>query len=193
MGKPATFLKERSGQLLPNSPTCYMGLCFHAAIVVWLRCALSLGDWLESRIAGVADKVSWILQCQAKASSVSDTVQLLLGKGSSVIGSGTSTAEGDSPVVSALTSCLGTADSLNKALTAHKKELFQAWQVCARFSLGSALLLLGGASSRHTEHACLQHCRALTAQCCQGEPDSFCVAAAVAVTDADAMHLLPAG
>jgi hypothetical protein len=89
--------------------------------------------WLTSACvpAGMADKMSRLMQCQAKTSSVQDILQLLTYKSSIKSDSAAPAATGDaaSPAAAALRGCLGTATSLLLALAAHKKEAFQAWQV----------------------------------------------------------------
>jgi hypothetical protein len=81
--------------------------------------------------AGVADKMSRLMQCQAKASSVQDILQLLTCKNSMKSDSAAPAAADNatSPAAAALRGCLGTATSLLQALAAQKKEAFQVWQV----------------------------------------------------------------
>lgn len=81
--------------------------------------------------ARVADKMSRLMQCQAKANSVQDILQLLTCRGSSKCSTAAPAAADDagSAAAAALRGCLGTATLLLQALAAHKKEVFQAWQV----------------------------------------------------------------
>lgn len=88
--------------------------------------------------SGVADKLSHIQQCQARASSVQDVLELLAGsRASSSSSSGSSTAAASaaasaansSAAAVALRGCLGTVKALVKAMETSKKDTFQAWQV----------------------------------------------------------------
>jgi hypothetical protein len=80
------------------------------------------------------------MQCQAKASSVQEVLQLLVGGGRvrSATASGPTAsittveaAVHDSPAVAALRGCVGTAASLVKAIEQTKCDVFEAWQVRA--------------------------------------------------------------
>lgn len=95
--------------------------------------------------AGVADKLSQLQHCQAKASSVQEVLQLLVGRptsssGGSMSGSkaaGTAAAETEASstaAAAALGGCLGTVKALVKAIDAAKRDIFAAWQVCEGFS-----------------------------------------------------------
>jgi hypothetical protein len=117
--------------------------------------------------AGVADKMSQLMQCQAKASSVQDILQLLTCKGSSGKASLTAPAaaadDAGNPAAAALRGCLGTASSLLQAVTAHKKEVFQAWQVrlldsCAASFNCSHITCYASASLPADAFACTDHC-----------------------------------
>jgi hypothetical protein len=86
----------------------------------------------------VADKLSHIQQCQAKATSVQDVLELLVGNratsstisGSSAAASAAASAAGSTVAAAvALRGCLGTAKALLKAMEASKKDMFQNWQV----------------------------------------------------------------
>jgi hypothetical protein len=69
--------------------------------------------------AGVADVISWSLQCHFKVRRAQEALQLLLGPGD---GAGR-------PAAVPLKACLGAAAELLKELDALKKEHFEAWQV----------------------------------------------------------------
>jgi hypothetical protein len=81
--------------------------------------------------------MSRLMQCQAKASSMQDILQLLTSKGSSKSSTpapAVADDAGSATAAAALRGCLGTATSLLQALAAHKKEVFQAWQVRLLFT-----------------------------------------------------------
>lgn len=84
---------------------------------------------------GVADSMSWLVQCQAKAISVRDILQLLVGTGGTTGTTASATADGadggDAPATVALKGCLSTAVSLVQAIETQKKDMFNAWQVRA--------------------------------------------------------------
>lgn len=95
--------------------------------------AASCIDAVWAPAAGVAEKVAWLMQHQAKAGCVRDMVQLLVGapstSGSSGNGSASAAAAEGSAAGAALRASLGAASALVKALDAHKAEVFTAWQV----------------------------------------------------------------
>lgn len=88
---------------------------------------VSSEDSCNHPLAGVADKICWLMQCQAKASSVQDVLQLLVGNSSST-STGSVEVE-SSAATAALRSCLSSAMALVKALESQKKDMFQMWQV----------------------------------------------------------------
>lgn len=78
--------------------------------------------------AGVAGRLSHIQQCQAKAGSVQDVLELLTGRRNSSAGAGP--GSGDNVALAALNGCLGNVKALTQAMEACRKGIFQAWQVC---------------------------------------------------------------
>jgi hypothetical protein len=79
----------------------------------------------------VADKLSQIKQCQARASSVQDVLELLVGSrgGSTAAASAAASAASSNAAAVALRGCLGTVKALVKAMETSRKDIFQAWQV----------------------------------------------------------------
>jgi hypothetical protein len=68
------------------------------------------------------------MQCQAKASSAHDMLQLLVGRPNSDHSSAVA-SDADAPAAASLKGCLGAAAALIKAAEAQKKEVFDVWQV----------------------------------------------------------------
>lgn len=88
--------------------------------------------------AGVADKLSRVQQCQSRASSVQDVLELLVdnrtsscsaSSGAAAASAAAASAASSSAAAVALRGCVGTVKSLVKAMEASKKDMFQAWQV----------------------------------------------------------------
>eukprot|EP00878_Enallax_costatus_P024703 GHUV01026383.1.p1 GENE.GHUV01026383.1~~GHUV01026383.1.p1 ORF type:complete len:1576 (+),score=459.42 GHUV01026383.1:1611-6338(+) len=92
------------------------------------RAAINTGRLMH----GVADSISWLMQCQAKASSVRDILQLLVGTANSTNSTESTAANGtqvgDAPATVALRSCLSTAVSLVQTIETQKKDMFTMWQ-----------------------------------------------------------------
>ena len=88
-------------------------------------------------IAGVADRISWACQCEAKAVAVNKAVDLLLGQYSSstLLKRASLSKEAAMPqetaAAAALRNCLGVGQELLKELQHFRDEVFSDWQVKA--------------------------------------------------------------
>jgi hypothetical protein len=84
---------------------------------------------LTADTAGIADRISWAHQCEAKAVAVSKAVELLLGQHRGIETSRQGSGFQESSAAAALRNCMGVCQELLKDLQHFRKEVFSDWQV----------------------------------------------------------------